>query len=197
MYTTLIVNRQLDRLRAGDLKALDEMIRLAQGRLEMLAHRALLRFPRVHRFNETSDILQAASVRLWQALRSVTPNDARHFFALASQHIRWELLSLQEKLNQAGPLAANHATQAGQADSSAVSPIDNAANGDPLSNWADRQAVLEAIAKLPVALRELVDLYIIQELPRAEVANLLDVSERQVNRLWVEARLQLGKMLNA
>ena len=47
--------------------------------------RAMFRhFARVHRWEETADVLQSASIRLYQALQATRPTDVRGFFRLAT-----------------------------------------------------------------------------------------------------------------
>jgi DNA-directed RNA polymerase specialized sigma24 family protein len=82
----------LDRMRAGDLAARDELIRGFQGRLELLARKMLLRDPRLARWTEPDDVLQGVLMRLLRALQSVQPDSTRAFFGLAAEHIRRELL---------------------------------------------------------------------------------------------------------
>jgi RNA polymerase sigma-70 factor (ECF subfamily) len=53
----------LDRMRAGDLSARDELLHNLCGRLERLARTMLHRFPRVRRWAETDDVLQNALLR--------------------------------------------------------------------------------------------------------------------------------------
>lgn len=57
----------LDRVQAGDLAAREELLRGVGNRLERLARKMLRRFPGVHRWVETDDVLQSALVRLLRA----------------------------------------------------------------------------------------------------------------------------------
>src|SRR5947209_2117063 len=84
----------LERLRAGDPSARDELFRQAGGRLERLARRMLRDFPGVRRWAQTGDVLQSALVRLLRALAEVRPASAREFLGLAAEQIRRELLDL-------------------------------------------------------------------------------------------------------
>src|SRR5262245_31807408 len=92
----------LDRMRAGDLAARDELLRSLCGRLEQLAHKMLRRFPGVARWEQTGDVLQNALVRLFRALGQVRPASMRDFFGLASEQMRRELLDLARHYQ--GPL---------------------------------------------------------------------------------------------
>ena len=54
----------LDRLRAGDPAARNELIRHSRDRLRLLTRQMLRRFPGVRQWEETSDVLQNVLVRL-------------------------------------------------------------------------------------------------------------------------------------
>src|SRR5438309_1494875 len=84
----------LDRLRAGDAAARDELLRRACGRLELLTRRMLRGFPGVHRWEQTDDVLQNALVRLLRALKEIQPATTRDFLALSTKQIRRELIDL-------------------------------------------------------------------------------------------------------
>ena len=85
----------LDRLRAGDATARDELLAHAADRLRRLT-RKLLRddFDRLRRWEETDDVFQNAAVRLCRALGDVVPATPLEFFRLAAAQIRRELLDL-------------------------------------------------------------------------------------------------------
>src|SRR5438874_5131516 len=84
----------LDRMRAGDPAARDELFRHACGRLERLTRRMLRDFPGVRRWEQTDDVLQGALVRLLRALEAVRPASARAFLGLSAEQVRRELLDL-------------------------------------------------------------------------------------------------------
>ncbi len=97
-FRTTQLHRLLARYQAGDRTAWDELYDLAGKRLKALAHRMLRRFPRVHGFEETDDVVQNATVRLLRALKIVQPGSVQQFFALASTQIRRELLDMIDKI---------------------------------------------------------------------------------------------------
>src|SRR5438045_2374951 len=84
----------LDRMRAGDPAAADELVRRVGGRLERLAHKMLRRYRNVRRWADTDDVYQGAMLRLLHSLRQVRPGSVRDFFGLAAEHLRRELLDL-------------------------------------------------------------------------------------------------------
>ena len=48
---------------------------------------------------QPDEMLSAVVERMLKAMRSVRPENARQFFALANQHMRWELNDLARRLD--------------------------------------------------------------------------------------------------
>src|SRR5262249_7927051 len=91
------LHRQIERIRAGDAAAQEELIRAVSGRLERIARHMLSRFPGVRSQVETDDILQNTLLRLLAALRSVRPASTRYFFPPAAYLTRQELIALARR----------------------------------------------------------------------------------------------------
>jgi RNA polymerase sigma factor (sigma-70 family) len=188
-FRTSQLLRLLDRMRAGDRAAEDELLRQVEDRLKRLAGRMLRSFPAVSRWEETSDVLQEASPRLLRALREVRPDSTRKFFALAGVEIRRVLLDLARHYRQLNAL--HHS--AGVADSAgtpAHEPQDPAPSLHELEQWGE---VHRKIDELPEHEREVVDLHFYQGLTKAEVAQQLGVNVRTVQRLWNAALQRLHR----
>jgi RNA polymerase sigma factor (sigma-70 family) len=187
--TTVVVASLVARLQAGDPTARAQLIERCQHRIEALAHKYLRQFAAVRQISDTGDVRQVAAMRLMTTLENMTPNDARHFFALTSQQIRWTLLSMCREIERrADGLGAGTTLDPSEVEAPHATRNAHDARLELI-------ALYEALDKLDKDLREVVDLYIIQELPRAEVAELLGISERQVNRLWLRAKVELGRLL--
>ena len=107
--TTQAVQRYLDELAgvSGDSPA-EPLIRAlmasAVDRLHLLCasmlHRSYPRLTRGPLNLETDEVLGAVVERLLKAMRSVRPQTVRQFFALANQHMRWELNDLARRLDE-------------------------------------------------------------------------------------------------
>ena len=194
---TLLIQSYLDRLRDGDETARGELLECAGERLRVLARKMLRAYPRVHRWEETDDVLQNAALRLHRTLGEIAPATPRDFFRVAALNIRRELLDLAK--HYFGPLGhgAQHASW-GSGDSSAGAPAP-ADRGD-LSTEPSRLALWgefhEQIGALPDEEREVFDLLWYQGLNQAEAAELLGVSERTIKRRWQSARLRLHEVLH-
>jgi RNA polymerase sigma-70 factor (ECF subfamily) len=184
--TTVVVQRYLDEL-AGDTAAepvVREMLGRAVRRLHNLCAALLHRnYPRLTRppLNLSADEMLGAVVeRLIKALRKARPTDVRQFFALACQHIRWELNDVARRLDEQTP---NLDVDPGLVPA----PTDS---GSCLTPVARR--IIAAIDALPDAEREAFDLVRIQGMTQTEAASILGVSIMTVNR-----RLNSGLQLLA
>ena len=184
----------LERLRAGDRAARDELFRHVAGRLERLTRKMLQGFPGVHRWEQTGDVLQGALVRLLTALEDVRPASPREFFGLTAEQVRRELIDLAR--HHFGPqgAGAHHASAAGRADSLAPAHERPDLTYEPsaLAGWCEFH---EQVRELPEQEREVVDLLFYQELPQAQAAGLLGVTVRTVQRRWQSALLRLNGLL--
>jgi RNA polymerase sigma-70 factor (ECF subfamily) len=180
----------IGRLRAGDLSARDELLRGIGERLQALAHKMLGRFPAVRRWADTDDVLQNAQLRLLRSLQDVRPDSTRDFFGLAAEQIRRELLDLARHFHGPQGIGAYHAGK-GVGEDSRTLPGDLPDLADEpgdLDRWA---AFHEEVAKLPVEWREVVGLIYYHGWKQAEVAQLMGVTVRTVQRRWESALTHL------
>lgn len=196
---TVQIQRLLDRLQAGDESAREELINCACARLERLTRKMLRSWERVHRWEQTCDVLQNALMRLYNSLVAIHPSRPVDFFRLAALNIRRELHDLAKHHYGPRGAGAKHATVAlnvrgdEESDQSATSQL-AAEDEDPanLAAWAEFH---DQVGRLPDEERELFDLLWYQELSQSEAAALLSISERTVKRRWASARLRLHKVL--
>src|SRR3954464_13948483 len=103
--TTAVVQRYLDAL-AGDQPAepiirtlLDQSVRRLHLLCASLLHRSYPRLTRPPLNLQADELLGAVVERLLKALREARPGTVRQFFALAGQHMRWELNDLARRLD--------------------------------------------------------------------------------------------------
>src|SRR5262249_22174472 len=182
-------------MNAGDGAARNELLAHAERRLRRLALKMLR--GRLERWVECEDVLQGAALRLCKALDAVKPPTVQRFFALATEMIRRELIDLaRHHFGKEGP-AAHHATDAkGRQADSGPPPLcgqpDSTLDPDRLALWTEFHRRVE---ELPDAVRAVFELVWYQELPQAEVAELLRVSVPTVKRRLVEARVRLMDLL--
>ena len=119
---------------------------------------------------QTDELLGAVVERLIKALREARPRNVREFFALAGQHMRWELKDLARRLDNQ-PAAMELREEQLPAPTSSASGLSPAAH-----------RIVEAIDSLPDDEREVFDLVRIQGLTYDEAAELLGVARKTVQR---------------
>jgi RNA polymerase sigma factor (sigma-70 family) len=193
VHTTLL-QMWVQRIQAGDREARDELLRQVAGRLEELTRKMLRRFPRVHRWVDTEDVLQNASMRLLRSLEEVQPASMRCFFGLAAEQIRRELLDLTRHFYGPEGLGANVVGLPPSDDDSLPLPEPAAPveGREDLEQWCHFH---EEVEKLPAEEREVVGLIFYHGWTRADVAELFQVSERTVRRRWESALAKLRHIL--
>jgi RNA polymerase sigma factor (sigma-70 family) len=195
--TSRLLQGWLDRLRLGEASARQELLAGSYERLRQITSKMLKRYPRVHRWEQTDDVLQNVCLRLDRALQACTPASVREFLRLASVNIRRELLDLVK--HYYGPLGegTRHASNIikGQSPSSAEVPQPPDLVHEPtrLLAWSEFHQQAEA---LPEDEREVFDLLWYQGLSQADAAEVLGVTERTIKRRWQAARLRLYDALH-
>ncbi len=190
------IQLRLDRLRAGDETARDDLLRIACERLGRLARKMIRGYPGVRRWEQTDDVLQNAVLRLWRSLEEVRPASVREFIGLAAVQIRRELIDLARRYDRRvgpGRPRAGRCGSDGTADPPAP-PEPGTDTDDParLAAWTEFHDLVEA---LPGEEKEIFDLLWYQGLPQAEAAALLGITERVVRYRWRAARLKIHERL--
>ena len=193
-HTTAVVQRYLDDLAGvrGDSPAepvVRELLASAVNRLHVLCSSLLFRsYPRLTHppLNLRADeLLSSVAERLLKAMREVRPTTVRQFFALANQHMRWELNDLARRLDE-------RAAAVELRDSLVLAPVD----GSSLHLSPGAHRLLDAIGSLPEEEREVFDLVRVQGMTKAEAAAVLGVSAKTVQRRLTRCRLLLMEQLH-
>jgi RNA polymerase sigma factor (sigma-70 family) len=174
--TTVAVQRYLEAL-AGDAPSepivralLDRSVRRLQVLCANLLYRGYPRLMQPPVNLQPDELLSAVVERLLKALRAARPQTVREFFALANQHMRWELNDLARRLDKqpaAGELYEGIALSA-PSSVSEISP--------------KGLRMLQAVDDLPEEEREVFDLVRIQGMTQVEAGEVLGVSIKTVQR---------------
>jgi RNA polymerase sigma factor (sigma-70 family) len=187
---TIVIQRYLDAL-PSDLAAepiVRDLLERAVGRLRLLCatflHKSYPRLTRPPVNLETDELLGSVVAGLLTALRATRPPTVRRFFALANQHMRWQLNDLARRLDER-PAAAALPDSGGKAP-----PASTDSGLTP-----DGRRMLAAIDGLPEDEREVFDLVAIQGLTHAEAATVVGTPEKTVQRRLNRARLLLAERL--
>jgi RNA polymerase sigma-70 factor (ECF subfamily) len=192
--TTLLVQRCLDRLRAADPAAREELLATACARLNRLVRKMFRADGRLRQLEESDDIFQGAMVRLCRALSAVTPETPREFFRLAALQIRRELIDLARHHYGPAGAAARATPQPPSTESGppALDPADSTLDPGKLASWGELH---EQIGRLPEEEREVFDLVWYQGLTHAQAAEVLNLSTKTIQRRWQAACLRLHDAL--
>jgi RNA polymerase sigma factor (sigma-70 family) len=187
--TTAAVQRYLDAL-AGDQPAepiVRALLDRAVRRLHVLCANLLCRHYRRLTLPPSNvqpdELLSAVVERLLKAMRSVRPQTVRQFFALVNQHLRWELNDLARRLDEQPTLVSLDSEKVAAPPSSGAVLTPNG------------RRMLQAIEQLPEDAREVFELVRIQALTQVEVAKVLGVSSKTVQRRLNHSLLLLAKEL--
>jgi RNA polymerase sigma-70 factor (ECF subfamily) len=188
--TTVVIQRYLDAL-PGDTDAeplVRQLLERAAGRLRLLC--ATFLYKSYHRLTrppvnlEPDELLGGVVAGLITALQTARPPTVRRFFALANQHMRWQLNDLARRLDE-------RPADAALPEAGVAAPPGSTASG----LTPDGRRMLGAIDGLPEDEREVFDLVRIQGLTHAEAAGVVGVSEKTVQRRLNRARLLLAERL--
>jgi RNA polymerase sigma factor (sigma-70 family) len=175
-HTTAVVQRYLDEL-DGDSPSepivralLERSVRRLHRLCATLLHRSYPRLAQPPLNLQSDELLGAVAERLLKALREARPRTVRELFALANQHMRWELNELARRLdNQPAPVELRE-------------ELVPAPPGSTTGLSANGRRMLRAIDELPHDEREVFDLVRIQGMRQVEAAQLLGVSTATVKR---------------
>jgi RNA polymerase sigma factor (sigma-70 family) len=189
-HTTAVVQNYLDAL-AGDQSAepiiralLDRAVRRLQVLCSNLLYRSYPRLTQPPLNLRPDELLSGLVERLLKAMRAVHPQTVREFFALANQHMRWELNDLARRLDeQPAPVKLDEEEVPAPASSDSVLTTDG-------------RRMLAAIDALPEDEREVFGLVRIQGLTQAEAAGVVGVSAKTVQRRLNRSLLLLAKELD-
>ena len=180
--TTAVVEQYLNELAAvsGDTPAepiIRALLSRSVNRLHMLCatllHRKYTRLTRPPLNLQSEEMLSAVVERMLKALRQVRPETVRQFFALANQHMRWELNDLARKLD-----AHTQAVELRESAIGAPSPAESSA----AATGPNIIRILAAIDGLPEEEREAFYLVRVQAMSRPAAAAVLGLSLRTVHR---------------
>jgi RNA polymerase sigma factor (sigma-70 family) len=150
------------------------MLDRAVRRLRQLCSSLLLRcYPRLTQppLNlDVDEMLSAVVERLIKALREARPTTVRQFFALACQHMRWELNDLARRLEKQPTVDV-------LCDEQVIAPASSDSGISP-----ETRRILDAIDGLSAEEREVFDLIRIQGITQPEAAEIHGVSVMTVRR---------------
>ena len=180
------VTQLLEAWRAGDDRALDELMSRVYGELRLLAERYLRRERAGHTFG-AHDLLHEAFLRLIDQ-RQVDWRNRAHFFAIAAQSMRRVLVdhARRRKAGRRGG-EVRQLVPADESDLAVETDAELLALDDALTDLA---AINESLARV-------VELRYFGGFDHDEIAELLGVSNPTIRRRWRLARAWLYRRLSS
>lgn len=175
------VTQLLQRVRAGDADARDRLFPLVYEELRQVARRALRRERPDHTMRPT-ELVHEAFLKLGSA--EAPWQDRAHFFGVAARAMR-QILVDHARRRMAGK-------RGGGMIATTLEDV-GAEEGLPPEEVLALDAALERLEKMDPRLRALVEYRFFGGLSDKEIAELLQISERTVNRDWAKARAWLHK----
>jgi RNA polymerase sigma factor (TIGR02999 family) len=176
------VTELLRRFQEGDRQALDQIYPLVYDELRVAARRALAR-EREGLTLQATELVHEAFFKLVGA-EGVAWQGRAHFIAIASRAIRQILVDHARRVRaEKRGGGAEHVTL-GDADSPLTMPAEEMVALDD---------ALGRLAELDPRLRTVVEYRFFGGLSEREIAEVLEVSERTVQRDWIKARAWLHK----
>lgn len=195
--TTVHLRRCLNRLADNDAAARTELVTYSQKRLADLANRMFQGFPSFRFREQSDDLLQESMLRLRNSLEEIRPITVLGFMGLAALQMRRVLCDLARnysrknfELDEFHAISSTGIRKDGVGEQSAIDDAKNAP--DELACWWQFH---QAADELSQPYRTAFDLLFYHELPRIDVAMIMGISVRQVQRYWNYARLKLSKKM--
>lgn len=178
------VTRLLHAVRDGDDEAFDQLMPLVYDELRQMAERHLRR-EQSAQAPRTTELVHELYLKLVDQAQ-IDWNGRAHFFTLAARAMRQILVDHARKRNAK--------KRGGDWDRTTLS--DKPLATDP--NWAELLALDDALDRLDAVdtrMRTVVECRFFGGMTEKEIAEVLDVSARTVQRDWVKARAWLYKEL--
>ncbi len=179
------ISQLFDQWRAGDARALDELLPLIYAEMKRLASRQMRRESPGHTF-QTTELVHEVYLRLF-GRRPLEIHDRNHFFAIATQTMRRVLVDGARRA-QAGrrpPKGLRADLEPGELDRVAEP------GGGEAADVLALDAALERLSALDARQARIVELRFFGGMTLDETAALLEVSEATVTRDWRAARAWL------
>ncbi|HVT17572.1 MAG TPA: ECF-type sigma factor [Thermoanaerobaculia bacterium] len=166
--------------RAGDRSAADQLFAALYADLKRLAHAQLARSRGAEETLQTTALVHEAYVRLVEP-KGLAAEDRAHFFNLAARVMRHVVIDWARRRASAKRGRALRVTWPEGFD-----PAAEERQAAPTALALD--AALASLERESPRLAQLVQLRFFGGLPIAEIASLLDVSDRTLKRDWRRAR---------
>lgn len=184
---------RLDEIQSPTSDEVESVMLQVSDFLRTVCHNLLSGFPDVQRWDQTDDVFQAAALRLCRALKDTTPESKRHLENLAAVQVRRTLVDLGRKYASSLTMNTQRWTPINTGiHFEGLNHVRATTESDPteLIEWVELH---EQIEHLPDDVKEVFQLIWYRGLNKEEVASLLEIDLRTVQRRWRVARELLAK----
>lgn len=196
--TLVALQDLLDNLQRGEnVEAIkDQLVSRVFLRLQQLAHRMLYAYDRQKLDEETNGLVAEAYLRLNRSLEDLKPETVRQFFGLAALQMRRHLLDKLRAIHGRGEMKRPKITSLtpespdGSAIQLGVAAAENAFDGTSID-------VLASLDKLEERQRECLVLQHWYGFTHQDIASLMGVSTKTVQRMTNLAFIQLNELLKS
>ena len=163
--------------RNGDEQASEQLLELAYNELHQMAHRQL-QYRRPGQTRNTTGLVHEAYMKLFDKAES-NFNDRVHFFAVSARAMRQILVDYARKVHAEKRGGKAHRTDLHPSMiSTADSPVE----------ILDMDDALKQLQKLSPRMSQIVELRFFGGMSIEEIAAVLDLSSRTVDRDWLKAK---------
>ena len=166
----------------GDERAREELYQLIYAELEAVAERCIRQQPGHHTVSPC-DLVHDAFIKLTKT--GTTPSSRSHFFSFAAQAMRWILVDRARARLRAKRKPAGEQVSLSIVCASAVDPVEVIALHEALEEFAEVDPRAAAI----------VEKHYFAGMDFREIAEVLSIGERTVQRQWAAARAYLASVL--
>jgi RNA polymerase sigma factor (sigma-70 family) len=185
----------IDRLRGGDIEARRELLQRAYNRLLRIAAAVFHKdFSTLRDRHDLESVVSEVWMRLVGALEATQPQTVEGFFGLVFHKVRQVLLDMADR--QRRDDARRWARPVDADDSGAAAAVDCADTTHDPERLAALTELHDQIEKLPPDERAVFDLHYYGDFSQVEISQMLDLTRKQVSRLWLAATGRLAKWLD-
>ncbi len=171
----------IDGFSQGGSDARRELLERAMDRLRRLAAKMLGQsFPALQAFHDVDSVVHETWMRLLTALDQTEPQTVQDFFRLAAHKIRQVLLDMVERGRRS---SAERPFPSGDS-SNAFDPSQQSFDPAQLIMWSEFH---QRVATLDESERQVFEMHYYLEIPKIQIARLLNVPPRHVSQLWIKA----------
>jgi RNA polymerase sigma-70 factor (ECF subfamily) len=163
--------------------AKNELVAVAADAFRQRAHQMMARYPHLRRFEETSDVLQLALLRLHHTIGRVKIDSAKHFYALVTLQIRRTLLDLSRRYYG----VFGHGRQLSNASEGNRMAEEVGEVGTSYWKMHDWSLFHEAVAELDPIYREPFEIIWYHEKKASDLAEILGVTQQTIRRRYHRA----------